>query len=78
MRSWTTWTRYLDNCAALIDINRVKSNRFWALVRSNWLFAALPRGGERAGTLMNLIQLAKFNRCGPYTDLKGELARLES
>ncbi|MBS4155520.1 transposase domain-containing protein, partial [Cobetia sp. MC34] len=46
------------------------------LGRSNWLFAGSLRSGQRAATIMSLIQCAKLNGHEPYTYLKNVLERL--
>jgi len=47
-----------------------------ALGRSNWLFAGSLRAGQRAATVMSLIQSAKLNGHDPYRYLKDILERL--
>ena len=47
-----------------------------ALGRSNWLFAGSLRAGQRAATVMSLIQSAKLNGHDPYRYLKDVLERL--
>jgi transposase len=44
--------------------------------RSNWLFAGSLRAGQRAATVMSLIQSAKLNGHDPYRYLKDVLERL--
>ena len=44
--------------------------------RSNWLFAGSLRAGQRAATVMSLIQSAKLNGHDPYHYLKDVLERL--
>jgi len=44
--------------------------------RKNWLFAGSLRAGERAATIMSLIQSAKLNGHDPYRYLKDVLERL--
>ena len=44
--------------------------------RSNWLFAGSLRAGQRAATIMSLIQSAKLNGHDPYRYLKDVLERL--
>ena len=41
-----------------------------AIGRSNWLFAGSLRAGNRAATVMRLIQSARMNRHDPYAYLK--------
>jgi hypothetical protein len=47
-----------------------------ALGRSNWLFAGSLRAGQRAATIMSLIQSAKLKGHDPYRYLKDILERL--
>jgi len=47
-----------------------------ALGRSNWLFAGSQRAGQRAATVMSLIQSAKINGHDPYRYLKDVLERI--
>ena len=44
--------------------------------RSNWLFAGSLRAGQRAATVMSLIQSAKLSGHDPYRYLKDVLERL--
>tara|TARA_Y100000782_G_scaffold89851_1_gene98049 strand:- start:343 stop:1680 length:1338 start_codon:yes stop_codon:yes gene_type:complete len=77
LKRWAALTRYLDDGALPIDNNRVENLiRPWALGRSNWLFAGSLRSGQRAATIMSLIQCAKLNGHEPYTYLKNVLERL--
>jgi transposase len=45
-------------------------------VSSNWFFAGSLRAGQRAATIMSLIQSAKLNGHDPYRYLKDILERL--
>jgi transposase len=44
--------------------------------RNNWLFAGSLRAGQRAATIMSLIQSAKLNEHDPYRYLKDVFERL--
>ena len=44
--------------------------------RRNWLFAGSLRAGQRAATVMSLVQSAKLNGHDPYRYLKDVLERL--
>jgi transposase len=60
-----------------IDNNHIENRiRPVALGRSNWLFAGSLRAGQRAATIMSLIQSAKLNGHDPYRYLKDILERL--
>lgn len=77
LKRWEALTRCLDDGAVPIDNSWVENQiRLRALGRSNWLFAGLPRSGQRAAAVMTLIQSAKLNRHDPYAYLKDVLTRL--
>ncbi len=77
LKRWAALTRYLDDGRLPIDNNRVENLiRPWALGRANWLFAGSLRSGQRAATIMSLIQSAKLNGHEPYAYLKDVLERL--
>jgi transposase len=44
--------------------------------RNNWLFAGSLRAGQRAATIMSLIQSAKLNGHDPYRYLKDVIERI--
>ena len=74
---WAALTRYLDDGDLPIDNNHIENRiRPVALGRSNWLFAGSLRAGQRAATIMSLIQSAKLNGHDPYRYLKDVLERL--
>jgi transposase len=74
---WAALTRYLDDGNLPIDNNHVENRiRPIALGRSNWLFCGSLRAGQRAATIMSLIQSAKLNGHDPYRYLKDVLERL--
>ena len=50
--------------------------RPWALGRRNWLFIGSQLAGERAATVMSLLQSAKLNGRDPWAYLKDVLERL--
>ncbi|SFU81870.1 Transposase IS66 family protein [Halomonas korlensis] len=61
LKCWAALTRYLDDGRLPIDNNCIKNQiRPWALGRSNWLFAGSLRSGQRAATIVSLIQCAKL------------------
>jgi hypothetical protein len=58
-RRWAALIRYLDNGDRSIDNNHLENRiRPVALGRSNWLFTASLRAGQRAASIMSLIQSA--------------------
>jgi transposase len=74
---WAALTRYLEDGDLPIDNNHVENRiRPIALGRSNWLFAGSLRAGQRAATVMSLIQSAKLNGHDPYRYLKDIFERL--
>jgi transposase len=74
---WAALIRYLDDGDLPIDNNHLENRiRPVALGRSNWLFAGSQRAGQRAATVMSLIQSAKLNGHDPYRYLKDVLERL--
>jgi transposase len=74
---WAALTRYLDDGDLPIDNNHVENRiRPVALGRNNWLFAGSLRAGQRAATVMSLVQSAKLNGHDPYLYLKEVLERL--
>jgi transposase len=77
LRRWAALIRYLDDGDLPIDNNHLENRiRPVALGRSNWLFAGSQRAGQRAATVMSLIQSAKLNGHDPYRYLKDVLERL--
>jgi transposase len=76
---WAALIRYLEDGELPIDNNHVENRiRPIAIGRSNWLFAGSLRAGQRAATIMSLIQSAKLNGHDPYRYLKDVLERLPS
>jgi transposase len=74
---WAALIRYLDDGDLPIDNNHIENRiRPVALGRSNWLFAGSLRAGQRAATIMSLIQSAKLNGLEPYRYLKDVLERV--
>jgi transposase len=77
LRRWAALIRYLDDGDLPIDNNHLENRiRPVALGRSNWLFAGSLRAGQRAATVMSVIQSSKLNGHDPYHYLKGVLERL--
>jgi transposase len=74
---WAALIRYIDDGELPIDNNHIENRiRPVALGRSNWLFAGSLRAGQRAATIMSLVQSAKLNGHDPYRYLKDILERL--
>ena len=74
---WAALMRYIDDGDLPIDNNHLENRiRPVAVGRSNWLFAGSLRAGQRAATVMSLIQSAKLNGHDPHGYLKDVLERL--
>lgn len=77
LNRWAALTRYLDDGRAPIDNNHAENlMRPIALGRKNWLLAGSLRAGQRAATIMSLIQSARLNGHDPHAYLKDVLTRL--
>ena len=77
LKRWTALTRYLDDGSLPIDNNWAENQmRPWALGRKNWLFAGSLESGQRAASIMSLIQSARLNGIDPYAYLADVLRRL--
>lgn len=77
LKRWTALTHYLDDGNLPIDNNWAENQmRPWALGRKNWLFAGSLESGQRAASIMSLIQSARLNGLDPYAYLADVLRRL--
>ena len=77
LKRWQALTRYLDDGNLPIDNNWAENQmRPWALGRKNWLFAGSLESGQRAASIMSLIQSARLNGIDPYAYLADVLRRL--
>ena len=77
LKRWQALTRYLDDGNLPIDNNWAENQmRPWALGRKNWLFAGSLESGQRAASIMSLIQSARLNGLDPYAHLADVLRRL--
>lgn len=77
LKRWRALTRYLDDGQVPIDNNAVENSiRPLALGRRNWLFVGSQGAGERAASIMSLIESAKLNGHDPWAYLKDVLERL--
>ena len=77
LKRWNALTQYLDDGDVPIDNNWIENQvRPWALGRKNWLFAGSQRSGQRAASIMSLIQSAKINGLDPQAYLRDVLERL--
>ena len=77
LKRWEALVRYLDDGHVPMDNNWIENQvRPWALGRKNWLFAGSQRSGQRAASIMSLIQSAKINGLDPQAYLRDVLERL--
>ena len=77
LKRWVALSRFAHDARLPIDNNWIENQiRPIAIGRNNWLFAGSLRAGQRAATVMSLIQSAKLNGHDPYAYLKDVLARL--
>ena len=77
LKRWTALIRYLDDGNLPIDNNWAENQmRPWALGRKNWLFAGSLESGQRAASIMSLVQSARLNGLDPYAYLADVLSRL--
>nr|WP_272869005.1 transposase domain-containing protein [Agrobacterium tumefaciens] len=74
---WTSRCRFLGDGSIEIDNNAAeRAIRPIALGRKNWLFAGSNKGGERAATILSLIETAKLNGLDPEAYLRYVLTRI--
>ncbi len=77
LKRWATLTHFVDDPQLPADNNWIESRiRPVALGRSNWLFASSLRAGQRAASVISLIQSARMNGHAPSAYLKDLLTRL--
>lgn len=77
LNRWQALIRYLECGHRPIDNNPAENSiRPIALGRKNWLFAGSLSAGERATSIMSLIETAKLNGHDPYAYLKNILTKL--
>ncbi len=71
------FTRFLHDGRICLSNNAAERGlRGIALGRKSWLFAGSDRGGERAATMLTLIQTAKLNDIDPQTWLADVLGSI--
>ncbi len=74
---WEALSRFIDDGTIEIDNNAAeRSIRPIALGRKNWLFAGSDKGGERAASILSLIETAKLNGVDPEAYLRVVLTRI--
>lgn len=77
LRRWQALTRFVSDGHLPVDNNHIENQiRPIAIGCNNWLFAGSLRAGQRAATVMSLIQSARLNGHDPYDYLKDVLTRL--
>jgi transposase len=74
---WQVLGRFVDDGTVEIDNNAAeRSIRPIAIGRKNWLFAGSDKGGERAASILSLIETAKLNRIDPEAYLRTVLTKI--
>jgi transposase len=77
LRRWQALTVHLQDARIPVDNNAVENAiRPLALGRKNWLFVGSQQAGERAATLMSLIESAKLNGHDAWAYLRDVLTKL--
>jgi hypothetical protein len=75
--NWSALTHYLSDGNVPIDNNAAENSvRPLALGRKNWLFVGSQQAGERAASILSLIESAKLNGHDPWAYLKDVFERL--
>jgi len=75
--NWIALTRYLADGNVPIDNNAAENSiRPLAVGRKNWLFVGSQQAGERAASILSLIESAKLNGHDPWAYLKDVFERL--
>lgn len=77
LNHWTALTRYLCDGALAIDNNHLEQQiKPWAMGRKAWMFVGSELAGQRAATVMSLVQSAKLQGHDPWAYLRDVLQRL--
>ena len=77
LRRWGALLVHVNDARVPVDNNAVENMmRPIALGRKNWLFIGSQQAGERAATLMSLIESAKLNGHDAWAYLKDVLTKL--
>ncbi len=75
--NWQGLTRFLEDGNIPIDNYKAENSiRPLCIGRKNWLFVGSQSAGERAATVMSLVESAKLNDRDPWEYLKDVLERL--
>lgn len=74
---WAALNRYCESGLLSIDNNAAeRAMKPCAIGRKNWLFVGSHTGGERAATLLSLVQSCKHNQVEPWAYLRDIFDRL--
>ncbi len=74
---WRALTLHLDDGAVAIDNNHLERQiKPWAMGRKAWMFVGSELAGQRAATVMTLVQSARLNGHDPLAYLRDVLERL--
>jgi transposase len=77
LNHWAALTRHLDDGAVPIDNNHLERQiKPWAMGRKAWMFVGSELAGQRAATVMSLVQSARLNGHDPFAYLSDVLRRL--
>jgi len=77
LRHWKALTHHLADGAVPIDNNHLERQiKPWAMGRKAWMFAGSELAGQRAATVMSLVQSARLNGHDPLAYLSDVLRRL--
>jgi transposase len=77
LKRWGALSAYLDDACVPIDNHAVENAiRPLALGPKSWLFVGSSQAGERAATLMSLMESAKLNGHDAWVYLKDVLTKL--
>ena len=70
-------THHLDDGAVAIDNNHLEQQiKPWAMGRKAWMFVGSELAGQRAASVMSLVQSARLNGHDPLAYLRSVLQRL--
>jgi transposase len=77
LNHWQALTHHLEDGAVAIDNNHLERQiKPWAMGRKAWMFVGSEQAGQRAATVMSLVQSAKLNGHDPHAYLRDVLQRL--
>ena len=77
LKHWKALTHHLDDGAVAIDNNHLEQQiKPWAMGRKAWMFVGSELAGQRAASVMSLVQSARLNGHDPLAYLRSVLQRL--